>query len=79
MGNSIKTVLAAGPSGFIRPPLVRLVTRAIACSFLWYQAANIRCDVADDQIMKMVPLHVLSHSTLTLPRLNILGVSPYSA
>jgi hypothetical protein len=57
---SIETVLAAEPSGFIRPPRMRLVTRVSACSFLLYQAANnCRCDVADDQIMTMVPLHVL--------------------
>jgi hypothetical protein len=66
---SIETVLAAEPSGFIRPPLVRLVTRASACSLLLYQAANSRCGVADDQIMTIVPWHVL-HSALALPRLN---------
>jgi hypothetical protein len=33
---SIETVLAAEPSGFVRPLLVRLVTRASACSFLLY-------------------------------------------
>jgi hypothetical protein len=60
VGKSIETVLAAEPSGFIRPPLMRLVTKASACSFFLYQAANSRCDVADDdQIMRMVPLHVL--------------------
>jgi hypothetical protein len=75
---SIETVLAAEPSGFIRPQLARLVTRASAWSFILYQAANSRCDVADDQIMTMIPLHVL-HTALALPRLNSSVYLPYSA